>query len=388
MLRNNIKISVDVMGGANAPRASIEAISNICKMNGDDDVCISNGIGDFIDKLFFFIVGDEEIVLPIIEEYKIPKNRYKIVHSSTVILDNEKPSFALRNGKNSSMYKGINLVNTAEANAFVSSGNTGAMMVISKLMLGCLEGIKRPAIIGVFPTINNKAVMLDMGANIDCNEYFLFQFALMGSCFAKSMLNFENPKLGILNVGIEDNKGRELENKTAAILKDSGLNFIGYVEGHDIFSDIADVIVTDGFTGNIALKASEGTAKMLFQLLKNCMKDSLCSKIGAFLLKHSFKKMYHNINPADNNGAMLIGLNGIIVKSHGNSDAYGVFNAIIVAIKLVKENINSKIIKELQHFEEIGVGFNIVDKIKYTSAKLFGVHKEELNDDEDDSSKK
>ncbi len=359
MDNNIINISIDAMGGVNSPRAALEAISIACSEHSD---------------LFFLIFGDSLIIPDLIKDYNIPESRYHFFPTEKIVTDEHTPVEALRN-KGSSMHKAIEAVKEKVAHACVSCGNTGALLVMSKVVLGTLPGVKRPAIIGLFPTLSGRSVMLDMGANSECNEIFLFQFALMGSCFAKSVLKITDPKIGLLNIGVERFKGRELEHKAFNILNQSGLNFKGYIEGHDIIVGDVDVIVTDGFSGNIALKASEGTARICTELLRQACNNSIRSKIGAALLKPSLKSTFKRIDPNSNNGAMFIGIDGIVVKGHGNSETQGMLNAINVASDLAKSNINFKITEELHAFEEKGIGLNIVEKIKHTSAKIFGIAK-------------
>jgi glycerol-3-phosphate acyltransferase PlsX len=359
-MSNKTIISIDAMGGTNSPDAIIEAIDGFFKSH---------------DDVIFTIYGKKSIVLPKIIDYNFPENKYKLIDSEVAISDEDKPATAWRNGKNSSMRKAIEAVKNGDAHAAVSCGNTGALMLTSKMVLGSLEHIKRPAITAIFPSINNKGtVLLDMGANLECNESHLFHFALMGICFAKVILKIENPKIGILNVGSEITKGRELELKTYKILEKSGLNFHGFIEGHDVVKGNIDVLVTDGFSGNIFLKASEGAASTCIDLIQSSiMNGGLVTKFAGLLLKSKIKASLKVIDPNKNNGAMLVGLKGIVIKSHGSASADGIYNAINTAYTLVKNNINAKISQELEIFEEKGTGLNFVDKIKQTSAKILGI---------------
>ncbi len=355
----NIIISMDAMGGIGAPSIVVEAVATI--LNFEPDVT-------------FLLYGDENIIKETDSFTKIDSSRCKIIHTTEAVCDEEKPIDAIRSGKNTSMRKAIDSVKSGEAQACISGGNTGALMVMAKMVLGSLHSIKRPAILGTFPTIKGKSVMLDLGANTECNEEMLFQFALMGHCFAKSTLQKENPSIAILNIGSEDIKGRTLEQKTAILLRQSNLNFTGYVEGHDVIEGKADVVVTDGFSGNILLKASEGVAHMFFQIIgKACKESGIIAKIASFFLKKSLKKNFDVVNPSLNNGAMFVGINGIVVKSHGGADALGMQNAIKVSIELIRNKINEEILHELKQLEDQGIYLNIVDKIKHTSAKILGI---------------
>lgn len=351
-MSQKIVLSLDAMGGANAPRAVIEGASIALQKN---------------PNLFFKIFGNRQLIGDLFEQFPVLSGNYEFIETVTYISDEEQPIKALKNGTESSMRKAIDAVKNNTAVACVSSGNTGALMVMSKLVLGELPGIKRPAIVGVVPNLNGGTVMLDLGANAECDEHNLFQFALMGDCFAKIVLDKKSPSIGLLNVGVEQIKGRDLEKKTYNLLKKSGLNFVGYVEGHDLTKGIVDVIVTDGFSGNIVLKTAEGTARLLLQIMKQGFGKSLASKIGGLLAKRALKESFSRVDPNVNNGAMFIGINGIVVKSHGGAEAIGFANAINVAYDLAQRNINQEIIKELDVLQgEVSLGQNIVEKIKKT----------------------
>lgn len=359
-MSNKTIISVDVMGGANSPDAIIEAVDRFFRSH---------------DDVIFLLHGKKSVVLPKIINHNFPENKYKLINSEVIISDEDKPTTAWRNSKNSSMRKAVEAVKNGDAHAAVSCGNTGALMLISKMILGSLEHIKRPAITAIFPSINNNGtVLLDMGANLECDKSHLFHFALMGSCFAKIILKIENPKIGVLNVGSEITKGRELELETYKVLEKSGLNFHGFIEGHNVARGDVDVLVTDGFSGNIFLKASEGAANTCINLIQSSIiKGGLIAKIAALLLKSKMKKSLKIIDPNKNNGAMFVGLKGIVIKSHGSANIDGIYNAINTAYTLTKNNINIKISQELEIFEKKGTGLNFVDKLKQTSAKILGI---------------
>jgi glycerol-3-phosphate acyltransferase PlsX len=359
-MSNKTVISIDAMGGVNSPDAVIEAISRF--LNITDDV-------------FFRIYGRKADILPKVIQYQFPKDRYSLIDCDEVISDEDKPMSAWRNGKNSSMRKAIEAVRDGHAHTIVSCGNTGALMLMAKTLLGTIEGVKRPAIAAIFPRLDNKkTILLDMGANLECSEINLFQFALMGSCFAKILMHTENPKIGILNVGSEVSKGRELEQLTYKILEKSELNFVGFIEGHEVIHGKVDVLVTDGFSGNVFLKASEGAATASISLIKSSITNSgILAKLVGLVLNSSIVKSFQNINPDTNNGAMFMGLKGIVIKSHGSASVNGIVNAISVAHQLAKHDINTRISDELKLFEEKGVGLNFVDKIKQTSAKILGL---------------
>lgn len=347
------------MGGDGAPLSYVKAIKMAC---------------DKYANVFFYAVGKREEIFELLENHSVPHDRYEIIDSQEVVSDYDDPIAAFRNGKESSIRKGVDLVKDGEAQAFVSSGNTGALMVTAKMVLGMLPGIKRPAIVCTMPSLKGDIAVLDVGANTECSESVLFQFGLMGICFMKIKLNKDRPSVAILNVGSEDHKGREIEKKAAELMRETNINFLGYIEGNEILSGKADVVVTDGFTGNIALKVSEGTAHMIINLLKNTLNSSLINKIKGMFVKSTLKNAFEIIHPSNHNGAMLIGLDGIVIKSHGGADVKGILNAIETAIRLVDHNINAKINHELKKFEEVGIhssnpGF--IERIKSKISKNF-----------------
>ena len=248
------------------------------------------------------------------------------------------------------MRLGINCLNSGECDGFVSAGNTGALMAISKFVLKTIKGIDRPAIAGILPTMKGQTVVLDLGANVDCTSQNLVQFAFMGDVFSKTVIGIKNPVLGLLNVGSEQIKGNLVVKQTFENLKkiSSKLNFYGFIEGNDINKGNVDVVVTDGFSGNIALKTAEGVAELIFTFLKNAYKSSLISKIGYFLSKPAINRFKTRIDPRKYNGAVLLGLNGIVVKSHGGTDAFGFCNAISVAISLIENSYINEIEKKIK----------------------------------------
>lgn len=347
MLRENFIISVDAMGGSNAP------------------ICVIEGISMFIESgkarsVYFKIFGDEFRLMPILQNFPNLLGKYELFHCATSVADDEQPVKALKQGKESSMRKAIDAVKNGHAHACLSSGNTGALMVMSKMVLGSLPCIKRPAIISVFPNLRGGIVMLDLGANTECDEENFFQFAQMGHCYAKILLKKPYPLIGILNVGVEETKGRDVEKKAFNLLKESGFNFYGYVEGNDVTYGLVDVVVTDGFSGNIAIKIAEGTARICKDIIKEAFTSNLISKVGGLLARKSLKKAMDKIDPKNYNGAMLIGLNGVVVKSHGSSDSVGFCNAIFVTYNLIKQDINKDISSTL---EEVVKKETLVNKI-------------------------
>ncbi|MFT6219656.1 MAG: glycerol-3-phosphate acyltransferase PlsX [Myxococcota bacterium] len=324
------------MGGDHSPRSVIEGAGIISSSNPD---------------IHFLLYGDEALINPILDQQPALKNNSTIFHTDQAIGSHEKPSTALRKGTNSSMRLAINAVKSGSAQAIISAGNTGALMAISTIVLRPLTSIDRPAIVTFMPNQKNTAtVMLDMGANVDCNSEVLFQFAIMGNAFAKTVLKLKKPSIGLLNVGSEDLKGSDSVKAAAVLIKESSLadSFHGYVEGDDIAKGTVDVVVTDGFCGNITLKAIEGTVKMVSGTLKAGFSNSIFSKLGYLLASRSLKSALRRLDPRNYNGAMLVGLNGVVVKSHGSADKISFANAIKVTISLIEDKINERIIEEIK----------------------------------------
>lgn len=339
MSNDRIVIALDAMGGDYSPGIVIEgAYKSYLEFKAKEPKL----------SLEFLIFGFKERILAELEKFPDLKKVSSLTHSEAKVASDDKPSYALRNSKNTSMGMAINAVKQKEAHAVVSSGNTGALMAIAKVYLKTLPGITRPAIIALLPAIDKKIVALDLGANAECEAANLVQFAIMGDAFAKVLLNKQRPSVGILNIGSEDIKGNDIVKKTAQILHEQDcLNFTGYVEADEITQGIVDVVVADGFSGNIAIKMAEGTALLCRQLLEKAFKNNLISKIGYLLAKKSLKSTFKLIDGRYYNGAMLIGLNGIVVKSHGGADSVAFANAIEVAVELSRQNINQKIMQEI-----------------------------------------
>ena len=295
------------------------------------------------------LVGDESHLKDLLSQYGAEDNvRLELHHASQVVEMDELPSRALRGKKDSSMRVAINLVKDGTAQACVSAGNTGALMATSRFVLKTLSGIDRPAIISALPTINGHTHMLDLGANIDSSAEVLYQFALMGSVLTRAVDNVENPTVGLLNIGEEEIKGNEQVKAAHKILSESDLNYIGYVEGDGIYADVADVIVADGFIGNIALKSSEGVAKMITHAMKQEFKRNILTKIAALVALPVLNALKKRIDPRSYNGASLVGLRGIVIKSHGSADALSFATAIGEAVLEVKTNVPELIASEVE----------------------------------------
>ncbi len=330
-----IILAIDVMGGDHGPQTTIEGVVMASKN---------------YPHVKFILFGDKKKCREGLKEYSDFSN-YEFVHTSENIGSSDEPVNALRKLKKSSMRLGINSVKFLKSHGFVSAGNTGALMAISKFVLKTVNGIDRPAIAALLPTMKGQSVVLDLGANVECTSDNLVQFALMGDLFSKAVLGIKRPKLGLLNIGSEQIKGNSTVRKTFDDLKkmNSKINFHGFVEGNDINKGIVDVIVTDGFSGNIALKTAEGVAELIFTFLKNAYASSLVSKVGYLLSKPAINRFKTRIDPRKYNGAVLLGLNGIVVKSHGGTDAFGFSNAIGVAVSLIENSYIDGIKKKIEN---------------------------------------
>ena len=288
-------------------------------------------------KFSFF--GNKIKLLPLINSSEVLKES-EIVHTDEFVDANEKPSIAVRKGRNSSMGMAIQSVKSGKADAIVSAGNTGALMAMAKLFLRPIDGINRPAIAAYFPTITGESCMLDLGANIDCDAKNLVQFAFMGQAFANIVMGVDNPSISLLNIGEEEQKGLDYIKEASQILSDlkSQINYAGFIEGDKIAQGISDVIIADGFSGNVSLKTAEGTALLVTSYLKKALSSSLSSKIGYFFAKKAINDFKLQMDPRKYNGAVFLGLNAVAVKSHGGTDAFGFANAICVAVDMVKYN--------------------------------------------------
>lgn len=333
-----LPIALDAMGGDHAP-ASV--------LRGAEMAIVRHPGSKFI------LFGNRYILEPIIAGMPLLKSHCEIVHTEAVIAGDDKPSHAVRRGRDSSMWLAIESVKHEKSCAVVSAGNTGALMAMSKLILRTLPGISRPAIAALFPTLRGECVMLDLGANVESDARDLFHFAVMGDAFARAVLGLSRPKIGLLNVGSEELKGRDEVKGAMEMLKacQLDLNFHGFVEGNDIAEGKVDVVVTDGFTGNVALKTAEGTARLIRTYLKDAFNSSPVAKMGGLLAMGALGAVKDKLDDRKRNGAMFLGLNGIAVKSHGGADAYSFCNAISVAIELVAHHINARITQEIKMTE-------------------------------------
>jgi glycerol-3-phosphate acyltransferase PlsX len=330
-----ITLSLDAMGGDRAPALVVDGA----------DIAIER-----LPDMRLVLVGDEPRLRPLIDGTKRLKHAaYEIIHTDQVVGPADKPSVALRSGRKSSMRMAIDLVSKGDAHGIVSAGNTGALMAMSKLALRMCLGIDRPAIASFFPTMRGESCMLDLGANIECDTNNLVQFAIMGEIFARLVLGLNRPSVGLLNVGSEEQKGHEELREAAAILREieAEMDFHGFVEGDDITAGTVDVVVTDGFSGNIALKTAEGTSRMFSHYMRESFKSTLFTKLGYLLCKSAIAQLRDRLDPRRYNGAVFLGLNGIAVKSHGGTDALGFANAIGVAADMARYGFLEKVKEEL-----------------------------------------
>ncbi len=326
-----IKVSIDASGGDHGIPTTIEAGIN--------------ALGAFPD-LHLVFVGDSNSIQTELNQHTFAQKfigRFDITHASEVIAMDESPSSALRKKKDASMRVAINLIKDNTVDACVSAGNTGALMAISRFVLKTIKGIDRPAIMGRMPTMDGHTHMLDLGANVDSNPKALVEFATMGSIAVKHTEGINEPTVGLLNVGEEEMKGNDNIKKTAEFLKASNLNYVGFVEGDDIYKGSVDVVVCDGFEGNIALKASEGVALMMGHYLKQAFTKNSFTKIIGLIAKPVLKDFKSSLNPGKYNGASLLGLRGIVIKSHGGADAEAFFQAIKEAYLEAQAKITEKI---------------------------------------------
>ncbi len=334
-----ITISVDAMGGDNGPKIVLHGASLVLANH---------------KNVRFLFHGQKEILEPLLEEYSALLPVSTIIHAEKVIEMHEKPARALRQGRgSSSMWSALQAVKDGEADVAVSGGNTGALMAMATFCLRPMENISRPAIAAIWPSIRADIVVLDVGATIGADARQLVDFSILGSALARALFDLDAPSVGLLNVGVEEVKGLEQVKEAAAILaqaKDAGFAYHGFVEGDDIGKGTVDVVVTEGFTGNIALKTAEGTARQVGSYLRNALKADLFSMIGAFLASKALRALKNKLDPRMNNGGVFLGLNGIVIKSHGGTDEIGLKSALELAYEMAQDGLLEKINEGLQKF--------------------------------------
>ena len=340
-----VKISIDVMGGDNSPDKTLEGINLFIKRN--------QNINDYI----FYLFGDETIINQKLSNFKYLKNNYKIFDTKIVVTDDLSAISSIKKGKDSSMWKAIQSQIDLTSDVTLSAGNTGVLLVMSKMILKTLDNVDKPALAGLWPNEKNMNIVLDLGANVECSEKNLIDFSEMGSALFKSLFPNEKAKLSLLNIGSEEIKGTGILKSTYAKLKQldqfGDFEFCGYIEGNNITKGDTNVIVTDGFTGNIALKTAEGTANFLTSNLKKALSENLFSKLSAIFSYFSLKKFKDRLDPRKYNGAIFLGLTGPVVKSHGGTDGLGFSYSVELSYKIAKGKLMDKIKSNLSHTKDL-----------------------------------
>lgn len=337
-MADRLTIALDAMGGDAAPEMVVFG-ADIAR--------------ERFPNVDFLLFGDEAKLTPLLDGLDKLRAVSSIRHTSEFVSNEEKPSHALRTAKGSSMRLAIQAVRDQEAQGVVSAGNTGALMAMAKVVLRTLPGIDRPAMVSYFPTIRSETVMLDLGANVECNATNLVQFAIMGEVFSRTVIGLEEPSVGLLNVGQEELKGNDAVKTAHGILRQARLpiRFHGFIEGDDIARGTVDVVVTDGFTGNVALKSIEGTVELFSRFLSQAFRSSWTAKLGYLLARRALDKLKVRVDPRRYNGAVFVGVNGIAVKSHGGTDALGFATAIGVAVDMAANGFLDKIRAEIESLD-------------------------------------
>jgi glycerol-3-phosphate acyltransferase PlsX len=331
-MSSTVRIALDAMGGDHGPSVVIPGAALSLDRHPDAE---------------FLLFGDEELLMTLLAAHPKLQAKSRVVHTTVAISMSDKPSQALRYGRwKSSMWLALDAVKKHEADVTVSAGNTGALMAMSRFNLKMLEGIERPAIAGLWPTLRGESIVLDIGASIGADAHHLVNLAEMGAAMARVLFDIEKPTVGLLNVGVEEVKGLEEVKEAGAILRDRTspeLEYIGFVEGDDIGKGTSDVIVTEGFAGNIALKAAEGTARQLMSYLRSSIERTWQAKLGYLLARSAFRAVRDKMDPARSNGGVFLGLNGVVIKSHGGADAGGFASAVDIGYDMVRYDLLDKI---------------------------------------------
>jgi glycerol-3-phosphate acyltransferase PlsX len=333
-----VTIALDAMGGDHGPGVVIPAASIALVRHPD---------------MRFLLVGDTARIEPVLADHPALAAKAKIVHTDVAVAMDAKPSQALRKGRwRSSMWLALEAVKDGRADAAVSAGNTGALMAMAKFCLKTLEGVDRPAIAAIWPTVEAECIVLDVGANVGADARQLVEFALMGAAMARALFGLVTPSVGLLNIGVEEIKGLDQIREAASVLREAPLpiRYHGFVEGDDVGQGVVDVVVTDGYTGNIALKTAEGTAKQIGQYLRAAMGRSLLARLGAVLAQGAFRALTEKLDPRQLNGGIFLGLNGIVVKSHGGTDATGFASAIDLAYDMASNGVVKRLASDVAGF--------------------------------------
>ena len=340
-MTKKITIAIDAMGGDNSPDKTIEGVSIFLKKN------------KLINDLSIKLYGDEKRISDKLNKFKISSDLIKIIHTDSVVSDEETPLTAVKNSKNTSMWNCIKSQIDGEADISLSAGNTGVLLVVSRMILKMMDKVSKPALAGFWPNQNGLNVVLDLGANIECSDDNLVDFAELGSALYKSLFIDQKPNVSLLNVGSEEIKGTEMlknaHKKLKKLSNDNNFIFNGYIEGNKIMSGESNVIVTDGFTGNIALKTAEGTAKFITDNLKKTLTQNLLTKLSLIFSYYPLKKFKNKLDPRKYNGAIFLGLNGPVVKSHGGTDSIGFYHSIDLCYKIIKGDLMQQIKNNLNH---------------------------------------
>ena len=338
-----ITIAIDAMGGENSPNKTIEGVKLFLKKNKENK--------DFVLNLF----GDEAKIQKSFSDLSLSNKPINIIHTNSIVSDDETPLTAIKNSKNTSMWNCIKSQVDGDSDISLSAGNTGVLLVISRMILKMIDNVSRPALAGLWPNEKGMNVVLDLGANIECNEDNLIDFAELGSALFKSIFPNESPIVALLNIGSEEIKGTEVlkkaHKKLSSLSSENNFIFKGYVEGNNIMNGDVNVIVTDGFTGNIALKTAEGTAKFITNNLKKSLTKNIITKISLIFSYISLREFKQKLDPRKYNGAIFLGLNGPVVKSHGGTDPVGFYHSIDLCYKIVKGNLMNQINKNLNHLK-------------------------------------
>lgn len=331
-----MKIALDAMGGDRGVEVTVK---------GSIDAVYEYDV-DII------LVGQKNIIESELSKYEYKGSKIEIVNADDVITNEDKPVRAIRRKKGSSMVIGLNLIKSSKADAFISAGNTGALLSGGLFIVGRIKGIERPALAPVYPTEKGVSLLLDAGANVDCKPKHLQQFAVMGSIYSEKVLNIVKPKIGLVNIGIEEGKGNELTKDTYELLKNTDINFYGNLEARDIPKGYVDVLVCDGFVGNTILKLTEGLAKSIFTSLKDEFMRTVLTKLGALMLKPGLRKFKSKLDYTEYGGALLLGVKGAVIKAHGSSDAKAIKNAIRQAKSFIENSVVEKIESEIKKIDD------------------------------------
>ena len=343
-MNKKITIAIDAMGGEDAPKKNLEGLNIFLKKNiSNNDFCIN-------------LYGDEKIINDQLKILEINNSIIKVIHTNDIVSDSESPITAVKNSKNSSMWLSVKSQVDKNADITLSAGNTGVLLVISRMILKTMKEVSKPALAGLWPSKKDMSVVLDLGANVECDEKNLIDFSELGAALYKSIFPKKIPIVSLLNIGSEEIKGTDVLKKTYTKLKQlsSNSNFLfnGYIEGNKLMEGDTNVIITDGFTGNIALKTAEGTAKFITDSLKKSLSENILSKISILFSYFSLKKFKSKLDPRKYNGAIFLGLNGPVVKSHGGTDAVGFYHSIDLCYRIVKGNLMSQIKNNLNHLND------------------------------------